>query len=276
MANIGQQIGAARKARGMTQEELSKALNVSRTTVSNWEIGRRLPDAETLLKLSAVLNYSFEEAERAADTVPGKAEPEAEEPVAPDGAAAPQADLPSPPTDAGPGKRRRRVIVAIAAAAVCAALLIAFALHRKPVAVPPTSEAVEASSVTKEFFLQNNPTVDGQTCFLMDCTLQTIKSDGMDVWMYHLSMHEKRGLAFAVDKLETYTFVNNSVDARTYSAELLAEVGLPADCPAYGDWDCDGGLPVQDSVSGIGFIIRGKYETGEALSFVFYQPLASK
>ena len=43
MASIGEQIIAARKAKGMTQDALAQALDVSRTTVSNWEIGRRTP-----------------------------------------------------------------------------------------------------------------------------------------------------------------------------------------------------------------------------------------
>ena len=64
MASIGQQIIAARKAKGMTQDALAAALNVSRSAISNYETDRRLPDAKMLLTLSKVLNYSFEDETR--------------------------------------------------------------------------------------------------------------------------------------------------------------------------------------------------------------------
>ena len=46
MANIGEQIHEARKRAGMTQETLARAVNVSRQTISHWEVGRAMPDAE--------------------------------------------------------------------------------------------------------------------------------------------------------------------------------------------------------------------------------------
>ena len=60
MASIGEQIRDARKAKGLTQDELANMMNVGRTVVSKWETGNRLPDAETLLRLSKALEYSFE------------------------------------------------------------------------------------------------------------------------------------------------------------------------------------------------------------------------
>lgn len=44
-----------RKAKGLSQEELAIKLNVVRQTVSKWEQGRSVPDAELLLSLSEVL-----------------------------------------------------------------------------------------------------------------------------------------------------------------------------------------------------------------------------
>ena len=60
MATIGEQIKTARKAKGLTQDDLAKAINATRQTVSNYEAGKRLPDGETLLRLSKALGYSFE------------------------------------------------------------------------------------------------------------------------------------------------------------------------------------------------------------------------
>lgn len=60
MATIGQQIRAARKAKGMTQSALAALVNMSRQGVSHWEQGRTLPDAQMLLQLSRILGYNFE------------------------------------------------------------------------------------------------------------------------------------------------------------------------------------------------------------------------
>lgn len=58
-----QQITQARKALGMTQEELAKQLHVSRQTVSHWENGRVIPSQETWAELCQVLNIAEEPAE---------------------------------------------------------------------------------------------------------------------------------------------------------------------------------------------------------------------
>ena len=44
MGDFGMRLAEARKARGMTQEQLAQQLHVSRQTVSHWENGRALPD----------------------------------------------------------------------------------------------------------------------------------------------------------------------------------------------------------------------------------------
>ena len=59
MANLAEQLTAARKAAGMTQEELSAAVHVARNTISNWEHGRTEPDLDTLRLLGQVLHVDF-------------------------------------------------------------------------------------------------------------------------------------------------------------------------------------------------------------------------
>ena len=44
---------------GLTQEELAIRLNVVRQTVSKWESGRSVPDADILLKIADVLDVSI-------------------------------------------------------------------------------------------------------------------------------------------------------------------------------------------------------------------------
>ena len=46
---------AARQARGLSQEELASRLHVVRQTVSKWEQGRSVPDADMLVRISEVL-----------------------------------------------------------------------------------------------------------------------------------------------------------------------------------------------------------------------------
>ena len=49
---LSENIRAARKARGLSQEELAARLNVVRQTISKWEQGLSVPDADLLIGLS--------------------------------------------------------------------------------------------------------------------------------------------------------------------------------------------------------------------------------
>lgn len=48
---LGQKLTNLRKARGMTQEELSEAIGVTRQTISKWELDTSTPDLDYLCKL---------------------------------------------------------------------------------------------------------------------------------------------------------------------------------------------------------------------------------
>ncbi|MDL2294665.1 helix-turn-helix domain-containing protein [Ruminococcaceae bacterium OttesenSCG-928-D13] len=51
-------IAVARKAKEMSQKELAISLGVSKTTVSNWEAGRKRPAGKNLLALSHILGVT--------------------------------------------------------------------------------------------------------------------------------------------------------------------------------------------------------------------------
>ena len=53
---LSDQIRALRRARGMSQEELAARLHVVRQTISKWEKGLSVPDAEMLLRLAEALD----------------------------------------------------------------------------------------------------------------------------------------------------------------------------------------------------------------------------
>ena len=59
MERFPEQLLNARKAAGMTQEQLADAVHVARNTISSWEHGRTQPDLETLRLLGQVLHFDF-------------------------------------------------------------------------------------------------------------------------------------------------------------------------------------------------------------------------
>ena len=56
---LGENIKQLRKDRGMTQEELAIRLNVVRQTVSKWEKGLSVPDADMLQRMAEVLDVNI-------------------------------------------------------------------------------------------------------------------------------------------------------------------------------------------------------------------------
>ena len=50
-----------RKQKGLSQEELANRLNVSRQTVSKWEVGDSTPDMEKLVAISVLFEMSLDE-----------------------------------------------------------------------------------------------------------------------------------------------------------------------------------------------------------------------
>lgn len=57
---IGKKIKILRKVRGLTQEQLAEKLEVGRATISNYEIGRRMPHLKELERLANVLGVGLD------------------------------------------------------------------------------------------------------------------------------------------------------------------------------------------------------------------------
>ena len=53
---LAENLKALRRAKGLSQEELAVRLHVVRQTVSKWEKGRSVPDAELLIRLAEELD----------------------------------------------------------------------------------------------------------------------------------------------------------------------------------------------------------------------------
>lgn len=58
---IGEHILKLRKMQGLSQEQLGERVNVTRQTISNWELGETTPNIEQLKLLSKELNISIDE-----------------------------------------------------------------------------------------------------------------------------------------------------------------------------------------------------------------------
>ena len=57
---IGAFIAAARRARGLTQQQLAEKLGITNRAVSKWETGQGLPDIVLLPDLSAALGVTVD------------------------------------------------------------------------------------------------------------------------------------------------------------------------------------------------------------------------
>lgn len=60
MLKLSEVIYSRRKELGLTQEQVSRKLNVTRQALSNWKRGKNYPDIDILVKLTQIYNLSFD------------------------------------------------------------------------------------------------------------------------------------------------------------------------------------------------------------------------
>jgi len=53
-----------RKEKGLSQEKLAKRLNVTRQTISKWELNQTVPDMNKLVKIAKLFKISLDELTR--------------------------------------------------------------------------------------------------------------------------------------------------------------------------------------------------------------------
>ena len=58
---IGDKLVELRKQKNLTQENVAETLNVTRQTISNWELGQTIPDLEQAKALSKLYKISLDE-----------------------------------------------------------------------------------------------------------------------------------------------------------------------------------------------------------------------
>lgn len=57
---LGDNIKTLREKKDMTQEELCKSLNITQSALSHWELGRRQPNVDQLIKLADFFGVSLD------------------------------------------------------------------------------------------------------------------------------------------------------------------------------------------------------------------------
>lgn len=58
---LGEKILELRKKNSLSQEELAEKVNVTRQTISKWELGETCPDIKQALELSKIFSISLDE-----------------------------------------------------------------------------------------------------------------------------------------------------------------------------------------------------------------------
>lgn len=58
--SVGERLLALRNKNGLTQEDLAERLDVSRQSISKWELNKTLPDVEKLIQLSEIYQVSMD------------------------------------------------------------------------------------------------------------------------------------------------------------------------------------------------------------------------
>ena len=116
---LKEKLAELRSRRGLSQQDVAEALDVSRQAVSRWETGAAVPGRDSLLALSRLFGVSVEELVSPA----GLAAPPAEKP----GKTEEGGELPEPEADShrpGEGSRRKKAAIWIAAAGAVLLLIL--------------------------------------------------------------------------------------------------------------------------------------------------------
>ena len=204
MQTFGEQLTAARKSKGMTQEALAQAAAVTRQTVSSWERGRTIPDIDMIRRLSEILGTDLIPAAEGQSAAPAaEAVPEVEGQIAP----------------AAAGKRQIRKwwIAAGAAVLVCVAMSCFLLFSRKGA---PTVYLTFENRVWEE------------------------TGDSDVYQRYDFTMYEKNGIPFSVSRIEMQLLgKSGKIPSITYGVNDLKAADIDPDIQAFGSLTISGGFP---------------------------------
>lgn len=257
MMTFKEQLQEARKAAGLSQEQLANLMNMSRQGVSHWENGRTFPDAETLKKLSQVLNYNFI-AEEAPDAEATPVEAAAEETH--DVLEAPKAE-----------RKHNTTVLCIICLAVGLAVgflmgyLAAPKFVNQTLAIPVNNRSSDAAQAAISVYTDESPVM-----------LRYPSEDSeLAYWFYNVNIEETAGVQFTIEKVETVNIHDNGDEGQKHSftpQDLLLSDGVIV---AWGKVSFGGGLPSQ-SLKGIRVTVYGTDAKGNQIMMEQFLPFSKQ
>lgn len=200
--SLGRRIRDARKAKGMTQEQLASALYVSRQTVSSWENDRSQPDYETMMRLMKLLE---------ADAFPKEDAPaKPEEKSAPLPLEQPeQGEQPETQPKTQPERKSKPAITKRTAVILAAAVVFLFVMLYMP------KLRQSGSSYTVDWFQQAQQKEPGKA-YIVFTTHTTLPvpidqqtAESTPTWGYTMYIKEQNGIGVTVDELTHVLFFKN-------------------------------------------------------------------
>lgn len=277
MSSLAHQLIAARKARGMTQEQLAQAVHISRSRISRWETGDAVPDLNMIRLLSQVLEVDL----LAAEPPQPSQEPAPQLPEQP-AAPSPADHSPSEPTAAAPAHvsvaKKLRMPALLTAAAVLLLLLI---LVLRPQAPAPKQDLVP---YTQAWYQQEIVPAEGQAHVQIMPAQNPTKAirfedfpNGVG-WFYEFHFNSLNDIPFTVNKITHSVFNAHGADHQEFTGDMLlsamqGDLVLAPNRPHHFAW-C-GGFPLQP-VSAVGIVAEGVDANGHDLSFRGYVELSQE
>ena len=249
MPTFGENLIAARKTKGMTQDELAKAASVTRQTISSWERGRTIPDIETIRLLSGILGVDL------IPSVEGRC-------AAPsDIKSAPEVEEQTPPAAADRRHINKSWIIAGAAALVCVALLVFLLFSRKPA----SSDGVGVFNAA--YFQQEMPNEADKAYISFDNKVWDETGDNDVYQCYEFKMFEENGVAFTLTHIEVELLgKSGAVRSTKLNASDMKASGINGDIAPYGSTTISGGFPKGEFLRG-GIAVYGNDANGAPLTF---------
>lgn len=266
MKAFSEQLIQARKARGLTQTQLANVMGLTRQGISNWERGRSVPDQDSILQLSKLLDWKFD--------IPGISiqEGSAENP------------LPMPM----PQQPSRKKTLLLCAASFILGLAVMFVFTNIIPSIKPAgsrnygsvpSDIIPDTEGWFRYEREYNPEHANINIGYSANPVKAVADPGYPDgygWFYTFYYTEMNGIDFHP---ESYTEYFIGSDGRTntisYTAEDMTSWWGENTIPGHDQRYVRGGLPLQD-VAGIGLKIAGTDAKGEALEFFGYLELSQE
>lgn len=208
MERFPEQLLNARKAAGMTQEQLADAVHVARNTISSWEHGRTQPDLETLRLLGQVLHFDF------MNDAPIRKEIQ----TAGQFTASPPPEIPAGIAPVNQLQKKR--ILAIVALAVII-LIVSLIVIPKRSGTPSAYKDDSGKVYTVADYKAVTPNQPGKAYLSITTTLEKQPTGNGGNFLYAFIMKEENGIGFSIERMEHINFFysGNSVSIDTFTAD---------------------------------------------------------